>query len=659
MKLIVILILIIIISIGVFYLYYNKNIETFVAPDPRYTAIVDSLRTELKTPGVQFSAPILPASNDASVAPGSQPIEPPVPGAVVSPSSIASSLLSSSSPGSNLAPVLTTVSGTQTLTSQNVPVPASKTSSLVNFIAIVQTFKPWGAYFAGNVSEDNNKLLDLFNRSNRDAVITGPIIKASAGGFGAAANNINYISGNTSTVIDWAPNSIPYNSTICSITRYTGSTNNKRILTARNATPENDWIHGHQSGKRGVVFHNSEYMVDNTLQIAGGINDWVVTCATTGGSAPNNVYINGVASGIRSGGIGTLQLSINKIDSPNIISESSDFALSYIIIWDTALSNTALKIISDNLLNYLSTGEPLLFDISTLNVDDKIKVQNANSLLIQEETQNALNLLRQQINAPLPSTPVVKDTTPASPPPTAGTVAPASGSAVLTTPAAGTTAAGTTAAGTTAAGTTAAGTTAAGTTAAGTTVAGTTAAGTTAAGTTATGTRIRTAEEKAAEDALLLRAANLETILAGKEAVITTPSNNVINLNNQLLNSQAQTARSSICTLVNKMPSPEMSSFTQDVVNIPLTSTNTADQSYLWCKCDGDDGINANTRECKMFDVCRKNYANNNKLDYKATFTTINTIDKQTYDSCTVVFENFPRYLDTNTSNENRPARSI
>ena len=637
MKLIVILILIIIISIGVFYLYYNKNIETFVAPDPRYTAIVDSLRTELKTPGVKFSAPILPASNDTSVEPGSQSIEPPVPGAVISPSSIASSLLSSSSPNSNLAPVLTTVSSTQTLTSQNVPVPSSKTSSLVNFIAIVQTFKPWGAYFAGNVSEDNNKLLDIFNRSNRDAVITGPIIKASAGGFGAAANNINYISGNTSTVIEWAPNSIPYNSTICSITRYTGSTNNKRILTARNATPENDWIHGHQSGKRGIVFHNSEYMVDNTLQITGSVNDWVVTCATTGGSAPNNVYINGVASGIRSGGIGTLQLAINKIDSQNIISESSDFALSYIIIWDTALSNTALKIISDNLLNYLSTGEPLLFDISSLNVDDKIKVQNANSLLIQEETQNALNRLREQINAPVPATPVVKDTTlpPASPPPTVGTVAPASGSAVQTTPVTDTTAAGTTAAGTTAAGTTAAGTTA------------------------AADTKIKTVEEKAAEDALLLRAANLETILAGKEAVIITPSNNVINLNNQLLNSQAQTARSSICTLVNKMPSPEMSSFTQDVVNIPLTSTNTADQSVLWCKCDGDDGINANTRECKMFDVCRKNYANNNKLDYKATFTTINTIDKQTYDSCTVVFENFPRYLDTNTSNQNRPARSI
>ena len=647
MKLIVILILIIIISIGVFYLYYNKNIETFVAPDPRYTAIVDSLRTELKTPGVKFSAPILPASNDASVEPGSQSIEPPVPGAVISPSSIASSLLSSSSPNSNLAPVLTTVSSTQTLTSQNVPVPSSKTSSLVNFIAIVQTFKPWGAYFAGNVSEDNNKLLDIFNRSNRDAVITGPIIKASAGGFGAAANNINYISGNTSTVIEWAPNSIPYNSTICSITRYTGSTNNKMILTARNATPENDWIHGHQSGKRGIVFHNSEYMVDNTLQITGSVNDWVVTCATTGGSAPNNVYINGVASGIRSGGIGTLQLAINKIDSQNIISESSDFALSYIIIWDTALSNTALKIISDNLLNYLSTGEPLLFDISSLNVDDKIKVQNANSLLIQEETQNALNLLREQINAPVPATPVVKDTTlsPASPPPTVGTVAPASGSAVQTTTAAGTTTAGTTTAGTTAAGTTAAGTTATGTTATGTTA--------------AAETKIRTVEEKAAEDALLLRAANLETILAGKEAVIITPSNNVINLNNQLLNSQAQTARSSICTLVNKMPSPEMSSFTQDVVNIPLTSTNTADQSLLWCKCDGDDGINANTRECKMFDVCRKNYANNNKLDYKATFTTINTIDKQTYDSCTVVFENFPRYLDTNTSNQNRPARSI
>jgi hypothetical protein len=345
----------------------------------------------------------------------------------------------------------------------------------------------------------------------------------------------------------------------------------------------------------------------------------VVTCATTGGSFPGNVYINGVPSGVRTGGIGALQLSINKAISTNIISENSDFALSYVIIWDTALSNNTLKIISDNLLNYLSTGEPLLFDISSLNVDDKIKVQNLKSLLIQEETQNALNLLKARMDtpaapapapaspapaspapapaspapaSPAPASPAPASPAPASPPPTAGTVVTASGSAVPAVPAAATTP--------------------------------------------------TTDEAKAAADAILLRAANLETILAGKEAVVTTPTNNVINLNNQLLNNQAQTVRSSICTLVNKMPSPEMSSFTQDVVNIPLTSTNTADQSYLWCKCDGDDGINANTRECKMFDVCRKNYANNNKLDYKATFTTINTIDKQTYDSCIVVFENFP-----------------
>jgi hypothetical protein len=107
------------------------------------------------------------------------------------------------------------------------------------------------------------------------------------------------------------------------------------------------------------------------------------------------------------------------------------------------------------------------------------------------------------------------------------------------------------------------------------------------------------------------------------------------------------------------MPTPEMSSFSQDIINIPLTSTNTSDQSYLWCKCDGENGINANTKECKMFDVCRKNYANNNKLDLKSTFTTISDIDKQTYDSCIVVFENFPRYLDTNTANQNRPLQNI
>ena len=67
MKLIIILILIIIISIGVFYLYHNnKNIETFVAPDPKYTALVDALRNELKNPNAALSSAILPGSNYAS-----------------------------------------------------------------------------------------------------------------------------------------------------------------------------------------------------------------------------------------------------------------------------------------------------------------------------------------------------------------------------------------------------------------------------------------------------------------------------------------------------------------------------------------------------------------------------------------------------------------
>lgn len=613
MKLIIILILILIMSIGVFYLYYNKNIEKFTDPDSDYTKIVNDLYSELKMSSTSATTTTdtttTTPANDASLEPGATQTPPSVPNALISTSSVGSSPLpssstSSSSSTSNLAPVLTTVSSTETVSSQSVPVPASRTSSLVNFIAVIETFKPWGAYFAGNVSDDN-KLSDLFNRTNRDAVITGPLIKATAGGFGAT-NNISYISGNTSTVVEWGPNSIPYNSTICSITRYTGNTNNKRILTARNATPANDWIHGHQSGKRGIVFHNNQYITDNTLQIAGDTNDWVVTCATSGGTVPGNVYINGVASGTKTGGIGALQLAINKIDDTNIILERSDFALSYVIIWDTILSNDVLKIVSDNLMNYLASGEPLFFDTLSLNVDDKTKVQNVKSSLIFQETQNALNLLRAQITTTTPTTTTTTTT-----------------SATTKTSATETSA-----------------------------------SGTTKPASVAPAAPVVPATTETA-DAILLRAANLETILAGKDAVVSTPSNNVINLNAKLLNNQPQTTRSSICTLVNKMPSPEMSSFTQDVINIPLTSTNTADQAYLWCKCDGDNGINANTKECKMFDVCRKNYANNNKIDYKATFTNINSIDKQTYDSCIVVFENFPRYLDANTSNKNRPPQSI
>jgi hypothetical protein len=247
----------------------------------------------------------------------------------------------------------------------------------------------WDVYITvSNYTDSTTTTLStaaVLNRSDRTAIATGIINTKTSSGDGAIGT-IKSISGTTTSTIEWTANSIPANYTICSITRYTGNINNKRILTARNANPSNDWVHGHKNGKRGVVY-NGEFKTNSSpeLNLSGNNTDWVVTCAKNSGSVPNNIYINGVPAGLKTGGRGALKLAINKFDDNSIINEQSDFALSYVIIWDSALSDTALKIVSDALMNYLFTGEDLLFDTSVLTIDDKVKVIDAKSNFFKEE----------------------------------------------------------------------------------------------------------------------------------------------------------------------------------------------------------------------------------------------------------------------------------
>ena len=253
-----------------------------------------------------------------------------------------------------------------------------------DFWAVISTYEPWGIYYAGNFAD--NKLNDISNTThyNREAIVTGNVINKNESGNGALGT-IKSISGTTATTIEWPFNSISDKFTICSITRYTGN-NNKRILTARDAKSSNDWIHGHKDGKRGVVYYN-EFKTNSSpeLNLNGNITDWVVTCAKNDNNIPNNVYVNGVPSGIKPGGQGNLKLAINKIDDITIINEQSDFALSYIIIWNRNLTDIAINIISKALMNYLDTGEELIFNTNNLSTDDKVKVTQSSQKLITAE----------------------------------------------------------------------------------------------------------------------------------------------------------------------------------------------------------------------------------------------------------------------------------
>ena len=455
---------------------------------------------------------------------------------------------------------------------QQIPI---KEVSIVDFLSVVLTYIPWGAYYAGNVSSDNI-LLDLLNRSEKNAVITGNITKNISNGNGATGN-VSSILGTINTTIEFPNNSIPEKFTICSITRYTGVINNKRILTAKNATPTNDWIHGHKSGQKGVVYYN-EFKTNNSpdVKLPGELTDWVITCAKNEGPIPNNIYINGLPSGFKSDGNGGLNLAINKIDNTNIINELSDFALSYVIIWDSCLSDKALKIISDSLVKYIKTGEPLLFDMSSLSVDDKFKVLDSKSTFLKGEVDqtNASLLEIKRTNTGTIANAISSVITSVAIPPTESIPAKSSTNSI-----------------------------------------------------------------DEATQRIISLAAKVENKIEEQKPIdiknLNPSITPIIPINN-------------VCNTYTFMPEPiDALAFTEPAENIPISSENKSYQSYIWCNCNGKDGVNYNTDRCKSFERCRANYATYKNYTYDDE--KMPNIEKDIYKNCKIFSDYFPKYLEVNS----------
>ena len=556
--LLVVVIIIILLSIALALIYSDRNIEKFTLDEEA------AKRAEERKLDDEATKKRI-ADNYAAYSQTQPPIE------TLSPTEPEPTPTPAPTPAPIPAP---TPAPTTAPTTAPTPEPTTApTNNIVDFLAVISAYKPWGVYYAGNYS--GNKLNDLLGREDRAAIVTGTLNSDNASGFGANGT-IKSISGTTDTYIEWTPNSIPDKFTICSITRYTGINNNKRILTARNATVANDWIHGHKGGKRGVVYY-TDYKTTSSpnLNLTGNNTDWVVTCAKNDNIIPNNVIINGIPSGIKHGGQGGLRLAINKLDDTSIIAEQSDFAISYVIIWDINLTNVALKIISDALMNYLNTGEDLLFDTNNLSTYDMIKVINTKTNFIRDE----VNELKERNNM-LP-----------------------------------------------------------------------TATESTSATTATTATTTDTAADTAAsvsdadKQVLFTRLANLEKTIRGNTLGTLIPTTNVISLN-----LQSDTTDTTCTNIGTVMPEPTERSFINTFDDNQLNATNTDQRPYIWCKkCNVNDTNNNSSQRCIAYNVCKTNYAKNNKDDNKSTFTTISDIDKEIYYNCSNAFINFPRYLDINS----------
>jgi hypothetical protein len=213
------------------------------------------------------------------------------------------------------------------------------------FVNLVSEKPLWGMYSANAWS--GNTLSDLTG-NGRNAVGVG-VSSGNGSGNGATAS-IPYLYGNTSSTITWPSGSVPTNFTICSITRYTGGINS-RIFTGYESGF--NWLHGHWSGNRGPTFYGAYFMSNNTS--VGNLTDWLVCCGKNGSTSPNNILLDGVPSGIANGGSGGGTLTINN-NTGGVSSEISDWAFSYVLIWDQVLTDEELVIVSNKLIDYLSNG---------------------------------------------------------------------------------------------------------------------------------------------------------------------------------------------------------------------------------------------------------------------------------------------------------------
>ena len=261
---------------------------------------------------------------------------------------------------------------------------------------IINLDKPlWAGYFAGDYNSSTNILPELLGNTSRN--LTSNMLN------NITLNNISatpYIGGNKDSYIIFPENSISSNFTICSITKYTSTieTNNNMILQSINNNDTDLFYHGHYKNKNGVITYNN-YEFSKSYPSKQPINSWIISCAknTNSTNIVDNVIINDNYSGLY-----IEPDYINKIKSPTTltinynndknVTYNSEWALNYVLIWDTHLSDKELKIISTALNNYIKTGKKPIF----VNP----------SPIIQNQTNNISSLSTTQSNSISVSEPI-------------------------------------------------------------------------------------------------------------------------------------------------------------------------------------------------------------------------------------------------------------
>jgi len=209
---------------------------------------------------------------------------------------------------------------------------------------------------------------------------------------------IPYIYGDINSFINF-PNIIKYPKyTICAITRYIGDDDNKKnnILTITNIADKITTI-GHSNKWAGTIeyINSSDTLIKKSNN--NYLNDWVVSCISYDSSADNltngEAYIGSKKYPI--GNINTKFADIKAIigtfninTSNNIKNLNSSWALSHLLVWNTALSPEKLRIVYSSFIDYLSNpakNDIILYkNIYPRNLPNCLEKFNINALNISK-----------------------------------------------------------------------------------------------------------------------------------------------------------------------------------------------------------------------------------------------------------------------------------
>jgi hypothetical protein len=211
--------------------------------------------------------------------------------------------------------------------------------------SVVCTKLPWARYHASSWDPVSNAWLDTSGFNRHTVSTQGTIQVKTASGDGATALQ-SFLYGNTAAKLLFPAGSIPGHYTVCALSRYNGASRN-RIF----GSYSSNWKLGHWNGQRGRVYHESVGWVAEG--ISGTVTDWLVTCWKNPGMLPNNVLLNGVASGkLNTNFWANWQMSLN---NPNPYGgEVSDWAASHVMIWSEALTDAEMAQVSTAFVNSLS-----------------------------------------------------------------------------------------------------------------------------------------------------------------------------------------------------------------------------------------------------------------------------------------------------------------